>query len=126
MRCKSRPAWRITITKDTGESTTLKLYRTPFPQQFSPNKRLRSATSIAEAIPCLSWSTVDEILAGLDGPVPSPEVPQPRLESRIEGMQGSNTDSSGRRRAANESGRQLAHVQQRQQQGAQGQAIDDE
>jgi hypothetical protein len=50
MRRKSRPAWRITITKDTGESTTVKLHRSPFPQQFFVDKRLRSATSVADSI----------------------------------------------------------------------------
>jgi hypothetical protein len=50
MRRKSRPVWRITVTKDTGESLTLKLYRSPFPQQFVMNHRLRSATSVATAI----------------------------------------------------------------------------
>lgn len=50
MRSRFRPAWRITITKNTGESTTIKLYHSPFPQQFIVEKRLRSATSVAEAI----------------------------------------------------------------------------
>jgi hypothetical protein len=50
MRRKSPPAWRITITKSTGESTALKLYRSPFPQQFVVNEHLLSATSVAEVI----------------------------------------------------------------------------
>jgi len=50
MRRKSAPAWRITIASDTGESTTLKLYRSPFPQQFVLNERSCSATSVADAI----------------------------------------------------------------------------
>jgi hypothetical protein len=45
IRRKPRPAWPITITKDTGESTTFKLYRcSPFAQQFIVNHQLRSAT----------------------------------------------------------------------------------
>ena len=45
-----RPVWRITVTKDTGESLTLKLYRSPFPQQFVLNSQMRSATSVANSI----------------------------------------------------------------------------
>ena len=37
MRRKSRPAWRITISSGTGESATLKLYRSQFSQPLVVN-----------------------------------------------------------------------------------------
>src|ERR1051326_1531539 len=77
-RSKSRPVWRITITKDTGEATTLRLYRSLFPRRYMVNKRLRSATNVAEAVRRLLVHGQD---LGLDGLQPQPGFPNFRTRT---------------------------------------------